>query len=532
LCSSNNNIRCNNNKCNCKNSKGINLGGIMARKNFKVTGGLDIDLSTIPTLIIQETITSNSATTVDTIALNSFLSAEYTVTLTQGSKIRTSKVLLQTDGTNVDMTEFGIVETGGTMTGVAVSATTASTSAVLQITVTDAASTLVRYKLVRNLTTLIGYAPDAPTSVVATDIVDAASVSFVAPIDNGNSTITSYIVTASNGNTASGSSSPISVPIIIAGEYTFTVRAINANGISVASAASNSVSITITPKAGYFAGGYSSLPNVLTTVDKFVFSNDSRTTLATGLSSTRLGLSGFANSGVAGYTAGGQGGTTPMDKFAFTNDSRTSLATNLSVARDRPPSFANSGVAGYSGGGTTSSTVDKFAFPTDSRTTLSDELSGTNLGTGFANSGVAGYVAQSGTVNKFNFSNDSRTTIADQLSSGKSRSTACANSGTAGYVAGGRSGSTRFDTIEKLNFSNDSASALSAVLSTGSDDFAGMANSGTAGYFGGGASTDSISGYLSRVDKLAFSNDSRTTLATGLSGQRTALGAFANSGIL
>jgi hypothetical protein len=59
----------------------------------------------------------------------------------QGSNTRTSKVILQTDGTSVDMTEFAITETGGTLAGVVVSATTASSNGKLQVTVTDALST-------------------------------------------------------------------------------------------------------------------------------------------------------------------------------------------------------------------------------------------------------------------------------------------------------------------------------------------------------------------------------------------------------
>ena len=91
-------------------------------------------------------ISGNTATTVDTTALSAFTSIEYMVSLKQGSKIRTSKVLVQTDGTSVDMTEFAITETGGTMTGVVVAATVVSTNAVLQVTVTDASSTNVTVK--------------------------------------------------------------------------------------------------------------------------------------------------------------------------------------------------------------------------------------------------------------------------------------------------------------------------------------------------------------------------------------------------
>jgi hypothetical protein len=92
------------------------------------------------------TLTANTATTISTTALSAFTSIEYMVSLKQGSKVRTSKVVMQTDGTSVDMTEFAITETGGTMSGVVVSATTASTDAVLQVVVTDAASTNVNVK--------------------------------------------------------------------------------------------------------------------------------------------------------------------------------------------------------------------------------------------------------------------------------------------------------------------------------------------------------------------------------------------------
>ena len=91
-------------------------------------------------------ISANTATTIDTTALSAFTSIEYMVSLKQGSKIRTSKVLVQTDGTSVDMTEFAITETGGTMTGVVVAASVSSTNSILQVTVTDASSTNVTAK--------------------------------------------------------------------------------------------------------------------------------------------------------------------------------------------------------------------------------------------------------------------------------------------------------------------------------------------------------------------------------------------------
>jgi hypothetical protein len=108
--------------------------------------GLGIDWTTSPIVQGTATVTANTATTIDTNALNAFTSAEYVVSLKQGSKVRTSKVIVQTDGTSVDMTEFAITETGGVMSGVAISAAVSSTNAVLQVTVTDAATTNVTVK--------------------------------------------------------------------------------------------------------------------------------------------------------------------------------------------------------------------------------------------------------------------------------------------------------------------------------------------------------------------------------------------------
>ena len=277
----------------------------MARKNFRATGGIDIDSSPIPTTVIQETITSNSAVTVDTIALDSFISSEYTITLKQGSKIRTSKVIMQTDGTSVDMTEFAITETGGTIAGVVVAATTASTNAVLQITATDAATTLVRYKIIRNIFTTIQYAPDAPTIGTATAGVGQASITFTAPADTGNSEISTYTATSNPGNiVASNSSSPIIVEGLASfTEYTFTVTATNAFGTSSPSSASNAITPiskpavsggTLSSDATYFYRAFTSTGNL-------VISGSS-------ITMDTLIVAGGGNGGVRGGGGGGAGG--------------------------------------------------------------------------------------------------------------------------------------------------------------------------------------------------------------------------------
>ena len=93
------------------------------------------------------------------------------------------------------------------------------------------------------------------------------------------------------------------------------------------------------PVAGYAAGG-GSASNVAT-VDKFLFTTDARSTLATGLSSARGRAAGFA-SRENGYVAGGFTGSyvATVDKFLFTTDARSTLATGLSAARRDLAGFA------------------------------------------------------------------------------------------------------------------------------------------------------------------------------------------------
>jgi titin len=95
--------------------------------------------------------------------------------------------------------------------------------------------------------------PSAPINVSATDVGTnrpyndgAAVVSFELPALSPAAT--SYTVTASSGQTATGSSSPLTVTGIPVGSRTFTVTATNAAGTSQSSSASSSVSITTVPE--------------------------------------------------------------------------------------------------------------------------------------------------------------------------------------------------------------------------------------------------------------------------------------------
>lgn len=142
----------------------------MSDQNFKVKHGIAITGSSQDTLLTSDDngnlivngssisittsstiLNTTSATVIDSIGATTFTSSEYTMSIVQGTKIRTSKILLQTDGISVDMVEFGILTTNGIMTGIAVSSAINAGNVELSLIITDADSTNATVKLIRNL---------------------------------------------------------------------------------------------------------------------------------------------------------------------------------------------------------------------------------------------------------------------------------------------------------------------------------------------------------------------------------------------
>jgi len=92
--------------------------------------------------------------------------------------------------------------------------------------------------------------PGVPTSISATGGNGDATITFIAPSNNGGAAIIRYTVTSNDGHTATGGSSPITLTGLTNGTtYTFTVTATNSYGTSTASAVSNSVTPATVPDA-------------------------------------------------------------------------------------------------------------------------------------------------------------------------------------------------------------------------------------------------------------------------------------------
>jgi hypothetical protein len=237
--------------------------------------------------------------------------------------------------------------------------------------------------------------------------------------------------------------------------------------------------------SGYFTGGYyyDSTANInycYSFIDKLLFSNESRSTLTTTLSQSVYRHSA-CNSTLAGYFAGGEyydNGFiyySHIDKLLFIDDSRTTLAATLSQSIYYQ-SACNSTLSGYFAGGWMSNSaiysfIDKLLFSDESRTTLTATLSQSAGYQSACNSSLAGYFAggssSGGTyysfIDKLLFNNESRSTLAATLSQSIYWQPPC-NSSLAGYFAGGYNSNYK-SYIDKLLFSNEIRSTLTATLS-------------------------------------------------------------------
>ncbi|MEI8328052.1 MAG: 6-bladed beta-propeller [Candidatus Taylorbacteria bacterium] len=138
------------------------------------------------------------------------------------------------------------------------SKTTTSASHTLAAVARDAAG---NYATSTITVTVKNTAPSKPTSVTAaTSSPNQASVSFLAPTDDGGATITGYTVTSNPSGGTDVDAGTTALTHIITGltnnaAYTFTVTATNSNGTGNASDPSNSVTPTAVVLPTYLIGG-------------------------------------------------------------------------------------------------------------------------------------------------------------------------------------------------------------------------------------------------------------------------------------
>ena len=98
--------------------------------------------------------------------------------------------------------------------------------------------------------------PDAPTGVSATTTANSATITWSTPAISGGAAVTAYVATASTGQTCSSSGTTCTITGLSSStSFTFTVKATNSVGTSVASSASAAISTTAAGGAGGGGGG-------------------------------------------------------------------------------------------------------------------------------------------------------------------------------------------------------------------------------------------------------------------------------------
>ena len=115
------------------------------------TGAITLDSGTGELNTSTQLVTVNTVTTVDSFDKATYRTAKYLVQVTQGSKYTTSEVLLVHDGTDSYLSEYAVIELGGTVIPLTVSTSISASNVLLRVTITDAASTNATVKVARTL---------------------------------------------------------------------------------------------------------------------------------------------------------------------------------------------------------------------------------------------------------------------------------------------------------------------------------------------------------------------------------------------
>lgn len=294
----------------------------------------------------------------------------------------------------------------------------------------------------------------------------------------------------------------------------------------------------IDPIAAYFAGGQTGASTAVSAVDRLALPSETRSSLGTGLSSTRYAAAGFTDPRVAGYAAGGyipgSGQVTTVDKFGLPGEARSTLGTGLAATNGwygtgvEDPGVAGLVIGGAMGSGSSSSAIRRFEFPTDTASNPGAFVNARYGAAGISDHGVAGYAAGGyddggatnlDTIEKIAFPALGVSVLAATLSSTRWDAAGFTDPGVAGYIAGGSTGGGAFSgmvsTVQKLALPADTLSTLGTGLSAARQSAAGTAHPEVAGYVAGGF--DSGPTRVDTIDRFAMPTDTRSTLAAVLS---------------
>jgi hypothetical protein len=126
---------------------------LVSATNIKSINGTSIlgsgDLTVGAAAPTTTSITANTATTIDSFALATYPSAEYTIQVTQGSKYTTLKALVAHDGTTAQLVQYAVIEIGSPVIPLTLAADISGSDVRLRATITDAATTNATVKVIK-----------------------------------------------------------------------------------------------------------------------------------------------------------------------------------------------------------------------------------------------------------------------------------------------------------------------------------------------------------------------------------------------
>lgn len=128
----------------------VTFGNTTVTNTF-AAGAITLDSGTGELNTSTQTVNVNTITTVDSFDKTVYRTAKYLVQVTQGSKYTSSEVLLAHDGTDSYLSEYAVIELGGSRIPLTVSTGISGGNVLLRVTVTDAASTNAVVKVARTL---------------------------------------------------------------------------------------------------------------------------------------------------------------------------------------------------------------------------------------------------------------------------------------------------------------------------------------------------------------------------------------------